>query len=248
MARKVAVAAAVVAAVVVAGVAFAAVSGSGGKRDYSGPCPSGPGAAGLETSGPVGSTTVACDGLARVDDTTVVRVIELLSPKTVPLKWGFCDGLTCGTPENAECVSNLWMPQFGSQLPATVTIHGLGRNAKVTGVWVGAGPSAGDLSKVKEATWRVGSDGTVDVNLARLNDLAAKLRGAINPDFNMVCGVPEKTKDAITDEYGDSYDNADQALIRIQIEMRANQQQMNELSNILKQQSDTSKTVIANMR
>lgn len=245
---KVAVAAAaVVGAVVIGGVALAALGGTDDKGDYSGACPSGPGAAAVAGSGPVSSTTVACDGLKQTDDEEFVRIIELVSPKNVPLNWGYCNGLTCGTPENAECVSNLWMPQFGSQLPATITIQGLGPSAKVIGVRVGAGPSPGNVKEAKGVKTKVGADGTVSVDLSALNEITAELARAINPNFKQVCGVPEREKNAITDEYGKRYDNTQQAYIRIQIEMQASQRKYETLTRILDQQHQTSKAIVTNI-
>jgi hypothetical protein len=241
-----AAAAAVVGVAVIGGVALAAIGDSGDKVDYTSACPSGPGADGTAT-GAVSSTTVACDGLEQTGDDEVVRIVELVSPKTVPLNWSYCNGLTCGNPDNAECVSNLWIPQFGSQIPAIVSIQGLGPGTKVTGVWVGAGSSPDTLKEAKGAKTSISADGTVNVDLSSFNAVTARLSDAINPKFDQVCGVPEDGKDAITDRYGTQYDNQ-QPYIRIQIEMETFNRTLETLTNIIQQQQQTSQAVITNIR
>ena len=45
-------------------------------------------------------------------DQTIVERYRVRLPSHIPLTFAYCDGLICGTPENADCVSNLWIPQF----------------------------------------------------------------------------------------------------------------------------------------
>lgn len=143
------------------------------------------------------------------EDTVAQRVV-VGGPAQVGFGFRFCDGFTCGTPDNAVCVSNKWIPNFGSPGLRTVRIAPLPGH-RLASATISLGPSPGTVSPVTTVGPNGGGSGPfaegptveADGSLTFTIDQSADVPTLpIDPEFNRVCGLGEAERDAFVAQWG----------------------------------------------
>jgi hypothetical protein len=167
-------------------------------------------------TGAVASTQVACATvLPPKNKNSRTQIIDLASPEQVPLKFSFCNGLTCGDA-NPECYSNKWIPSFAGQVPASITVpvpDGL-TIGKVTVGSAGDSGSAG-YAKGADVSMSTSPDGQAHI---QLNVVSHELAHAVQATNGQVCGIPEEEKNQLEQAEGTVLNGQKTRSVRVVIE------------------------------
>lgn len=135
-------------------------------------------------------------------------------PSEITFSWSFCDGLSCGTSENAECVTNKYIPKYAGQFVRGIAIGAL-PGFRLAEAVLQVGPSPFVTGSIVRVT-PDGVEGTSDAFAAPPTIDADGLRLSLRqggaeetlrflPDFpGRACGIGEDRRDEILATYGES--------------------------------------------
>jgi serine/threonine-protein kinase len=152
--------------------------------------------------------SVTCNRVLRTSSGEAVQVSEVRSPTTIPLGFGFCSGQTCGDAD-PECLSDLYIPQFGAALVTTLTVA-TPPGATPSDVAVAASRSGRFQPIEAPSTNTAGDHITVKLN--------TPLAAAMQPHFKVgrgYCGFNAAQVKALHAQFGNTYDNRQFAVLRL---------------------------------
>ncbi|HXZ82321.1 MAG TPA: hypothetical protein VED84_01060 [Acidimicrobiales bacterium] len=150
----------------------------------------------------------------------VVQSQSVSVPKQASINFSYCNGLVCGNSENADCVSNLWMPQFEGSVPPVLTFEPPYPGARVLSVEISAGdggpPTA--YSYASGADWSgwnpelsasvpaVSADGALRIALggSSVGDDPLLLS---RHEYGITCGLSDDQYKAFLAKYGSTFVN-----------------------------------------
>ena len=174
-----------------------------------------PGSAALDASAP----------LVAASDGHVVQTILISAPASFPLGFAFCDGQVCGNSDNAECVVNLEIPNFGGAEPLSLQVSPppgsrLQKLLTVAGSGPGALTDVGYFDPSSTSTWNpntlsgpptTAADGSLQLafNSPIAADVAAHFRGG------RLCGFTTAEATAFTAKHGRTLANTSTAVVRL---------------------------------
>jgi hypothetical protein len=188
-------------------IAVNVLTGGGGPTGLDAACRGG-------VTGDVSSTQVACStALPKSGKNKRIQVIDLASPAEVPLKFSFCNGISCGDAD-PECYSNKWIPSFADKVPVSVQIpvpDGL-RPSRVT-LGAGGSSAAGGFDR-HDVSWNSGG-GSINVSLRSI--VGHELTHVLQQTDGKVCGISEEEHQKFVDDQGDTLKNQTRS-VRIVVE------------------------------
>lgn len=135
-------------------------------------------------------------------------------PTEVSLRWSFCDGLSCGTSENAECVTNKYIPSYAGAFVRDLSIGALPGFRLVEAVLQVGDSPLGAGSIVRVTPDGVVGDAGAFASAPSITEDGLRLtlqQGAVTetlrflPNFpDRACGIGQEERDAILAEHGDT--------------------------------------------
>jgi hypothetical protein len=156
---------------------------------------------------PADQSGVGCNAYVVQRNGDVRQTVDVTTPTSIPVSFGFCSGFTCGDAD-PECLANQFIPGFGAGAVVRSVQLVPPAGAHLKDVVAGEGPALPRVRAVA-ATPNTNPDGSVSVNVP------SELMSHFRTHLGRVCGLGDAAHTDFVNKYGTAFDNSAGALIRV---------------------------------